>query len=151
MILDNNIKTIGSHFSNPMIGQSIIQFIEKGFDKTAYKHGDKIELNDDVSVVILFCDTAFDKLDILEAHKKNLDVHYTLSGIDKMAAKNIADCTHIEKKYDADNDYLLIKELPTEVCEIPVGSYAILPPSLAHMALYQTKGRIEKLVFKVKV
>ncbi|MFM2225830.1 MAG: hypothetical protein RJA07_2032 [Bacteroidota bacterium] len=151
MKVETNLNELVNYHLNPLISEVIINFVQHEFELKNSKHGDKKQLSENVSVVFLSSEIPFDKIDILEAHRQNIDLHYTISGIDKMAYKNVDECKTIEKEYDADNDYLLVKELPSDVQEIHPCNYAIIPPSLAHMAFYQTTSKVEKLVFKIKV
>jgi biofilm protein TabA len=88
-------------------------------------------------------------LSLLEAHRDFLDLHITLKGIDEIVYKNINACNKVYKPYNEDGDYILYSDEFDGMVTIPENYFAIIEPSIAHMALMQ-KGDVSKLVLKFK-
>ena len=113
------------------------------------RHGDKEKLGENISVVFLAAKGTDDWKNILEAHKKFHDLHCTVEGSDILVSKPVADCTNIKSVYSEEGDYALYNEIPVETVEAPAGSYCLIPPADAHMALYGDCGFVRKVVFKI--
>ena len=86
---------------------------------------------------------------LLEAHRKLMDVHITLNGIDKIAYQFLDDQVEVTKEYDDKNDYLLAKGNNIISLDVPKGYFCIIPNHFAHMALYNTNAGVEKIVVKM--
>lgn len=87
--------------------------------------------------------------DVLEAHQVNIDIHFTLNGVDVIAFACIDTECVLEKEYDVDNDYLLFKSNQIKTLSIPEGYFCIIPNNFAHMALYEVKNDVKKVVVKL--
>jgi len=88
---------------------------------------------------------------ILEAHKKYVDVHVTFEGTDIMGYSDLLTETTESKAYDEINDYLLAHSSIIKILSIPKGYFCIVPNDYAHMALYNTSGKVKKIVIKLAV
>lgn len=115
------------------------------------KHGDKIKLAENISVVFIDAKGSYDYKNVLEAHRKFYDLHYTVEGIDVIVSKPISMCSNIKAAYNDDGDYILFNEQPGETIDVPAGSFCLIPPADAHMALYGECGLVKKIVFKIPV
>lgn len=86
---------------------------------------------------------------LLEAHRKLMDIHITLSGLDTISYANLADEAIVSKEYDEANDYLLATSENLKVLEVPAGYFCIIPNNFAHMALYGGHRDVKKIVVKM--
>ena len=86
----------------------------------------------------------------LEAHRKYIDLHYIISGIDEMGWKLTATCDSIDTPYDADNDIEFFKNRPQNWTKVSPGSFAIFFPEVAHAPMVGD-DEIHKIVLKIKL
>lgn len=86
---------------------------------------------------------------LLEAHRTLMDVHITLKGTDKIGYQFLDDKISITKKYDEEHDYLLGKGEKIISLDVPEGYFCVIPNHFAHMALYNNKADIDKIVVKI--
>jgi YhcH/YjgK/YiaL family protein len=115
------------------------------------KHGDKQQLGENISVVFLAATGSDEWKNVLEAHQKFYDLHYTLEGNDRVASKPVIDCRNIKSAYTEEGDYALYDEAPAKTIAVSEGCFCLIPPADAHMALYGDCGFVKKLVFKIPV
>ena len=90
----------------------------------------------------------------LETHKNYTDIQWIISGEEAIDTVNVAGLT-VEEAYDAARDVAFWQE-PAEMCHMVLssGSYAILPPSIAHkpgMRAGSQASPVKKCVGKVRV
>lgn len=85
----------------------------------------------------------------LEAHRKYIDVHYTISGEDRCGWKEVSNCIP-EEKFNIKEDYVFFIDEPVIWNNIPPEHVAIFFPEDAHVALCG-KGKVRKVVIKVPV
>ncbi len=88
---------------------------------------------------------------ILEAHKKLMDVHITLAGLDVMAYADLETETKISKEYSDADDYLLATSEVRKILAIPQNYFCIVPNNFAHMALYKFHADVKKVVVKMPI
>ncbi len=89
----------------------------------------------------------------LETHDRYADIQWIISGeeeIDTVSRTGLA----VDEEYDEKRDVAFWKE-PDEMCQtiLTTGSYAILPPSIAHkpqMRASEVACHVKKCVAKVK-
>jgi biofilm protein TabA len=81
-----------------------------------------------------------------EAHRKYIDIHFTLEGVDKLAWRTL----DIKKGYNEGDDVLLFKGDPKVVVEIPEQHFCICFPKDAHIPLYNTR-KVKKMIIKVAI
>ena len=90
--------------------------------------------------------------DKLEAHRRNIDVHYIYGGAEVILVKDIRDLTQIGD-YDADGDYAFY-EVPEGTHEVTLeeGEVAILFPEDGHKARIAVTDPVDvkKIVIKVE-
>jgi beta-galactosidase beta subunit len=149
MILSRNLNDLLPHVKNPGHIQAIKDYLAAGVDIEKSKHGDKTTVTGDVTVVFLSAEGTGDNMNLLEAHRKFMDLHCTLQGTDVIAYKPVADCGVVQKAYDEAGDYILFTDTPGKQLQVEPGSYCLIPTSFAHMALYGKCGPVKKLVFKI--
>lgn len=87
---------------------------------------------------------------ILEAHKKYLDIHYIIGGTEQIAITTLAD-QKINKEYNLEDDYMLF-EGTTDTITLKKGMFAIFFPDDLHLPGIHTKKAetVKKIVVKVK-
>jgi biofilm protein TabA len=88
--------------------------------------------------------------ELMEAHRKQIDIHIILEGNDIIAFKNLNENLDIQREYDEENDYLLVKSSNVNTITLESGFFCFIPNHFAHMALYGTKARCRKVVIKLK-
>lgn len=108
------------------------------------------EITERVGVVKLEIEQPVELADKLEFHRKAIDLHYVVSGIDKVYQKPLANCTDLYLQYQEKDDYDLYSDEPAQVMELSNGYAIYFGSEMAHMALCG-KGKVQKLIFKIKV
>lgn len=86
---------------------------------------------------------------LLEVHRKLIDVHITLNGMDKIGYQFLDSNIRVTKEYDDEHDYLLGKGEKIFTVDIPEGYFCIIPNYFAHMALYNNVTGVKKIVVKM--
>lgn len=87
---------------------------------------------------------------VLEYHRKYLDIHVLLTEEETIGWKNLHDCVHEKKTFDIENDYGLYADAPSTYVTLQPGQFAIVFPEDAHAPIIGN-GKIRKLVVKIKV
>lgn len=87
---------------------------------------------------------------VLEYHKKYLDIHILLEGEETIGWKSLDDCQNEKKAFDTTDDYGLYSDTPTCYATLKVGQFAIVYPEDAHAPIIG-EGKIRKLVVKIMV
>lgn len=87
---------------------------------------------------------------VLEYHKKYLDIHVLLEGQEIIGWKSLSDCSEIKKEFDFENDYGLYNDQPTMFAQLIPNQFAIVYPEDAHAPIIG-KGKIKKIVAKIEV
>ncbi|ATA68439.1 YhcH/YjgK/YiaL family protein [Capnocytophaga cynodegmi] len=87
---------------------------------------------------------------VLEYHRKYLDIHILLSGEETIGWKNLAHCKQEKKAFDEENDYGLYEDKPTTYITLKPNQFAIVYPEDAHAPIIG-EGKIRKLVVKISV
>lgn len=136
-------------FSYAEIFPEIKQLVEYCKTNNLENISEKISFND-ISIIPITSEVnpSFDA-EILEAHKKLMDIHITLEGVDCMAYACLKSETSMFKDYDVANDYLLAKSTSVKKIVIPAGYFCIVPNNFAHMALYGIGEGVKKVVVKI--
>jgi len=86
----------------------------------------------------------------LEAHKKYIDIHVTLSGLDTIGWKDIKACSALLVEYDPKGEYELYNDLPENYISVEPGDFAVFFPEDTHAPLISDEI-VKKIVFKVMV
>ncbi len=84
-----------------------------------------------------------------EGHRKYIDIHFTVSGIDVIGWRDAAACVP-EGQFNEKDDYTFFITRPTSWIDVPAGSFAVFFPHDAHAAMGGS-GKIRKIVVKVLV
>lgn len=87
---------------------------------------------------------------MLEAHRRYIDIHVVVSGVDEIGLKPVAACRQVELAHDDVRDLALFRDRPDDWLALPPGSFAVLEPADAHAPL-ATTGHVRKAVIKVLI
>lgn len=105
---------------------------------------------DDVFILVQQYETKLIEDNILESHKKYIDIQYVLDGEEFIGYAPIDELS-LHKEYDAENDYML-HEGKFEINNISNGKFAIYFPHDGHKpTLNPQKNNVKKIVVKVRV
>jgi YhcH/YjgK/YiaL family protein len=86
----------------------------------------------------------------LESHRRYIDIHLVLDGVDEMGWKGIGDCRRLLKAYDAEEDCELFLDPPDAWIAVARDSFAVFFPEDAHAPLVGV-GELLKVVVKIAV
>lgn len=86
---------------------------------------------------------------ILEAHKKLMDIHITLQGVDVIAYADVFSEVTKHSDYNESDDYALFQSSQVKKLIIPMNYFCIIPNNFAHMALYKGHSDVKKIVVKL--
>ena len=84
----------------------------------------------------------------LEAHRKTIDIHYVIRGVDQIGWKKATECSQINQQYDEERDIVYYGDEPTSWISVPSGSFAIFYPEQAHAGM-TGNSFIHKAVVKI--
>lgn len=87
---------------------------------------------------------------VLEVHRKYIDIHVLLEGEETIGWKTIDDCSNLTKPYDADADCALYTEPASTYIKLQPGEFMIVWPEDPHAPVIG-EGKIRKLIVKVKI
>ncbi|MBA6153214.1 YhcH/YjgK/YiaL family protein [Gelidibacter maritimus] len=110
----------------------------------------EIEGND---LFVIFKEYATKQVDgnLLESHRKYIDVQYIVDGVEQMGV-TMHTGQDPKKAYDAVDDYMLFDE-PYDIITVNKGMFAIFFPNDIHMPDITTgdPSQVKKAVIKVKI
>ena len=86
----------------------------------------------------------------LEVHQKFIDIQCSVSGIDNIGWKPLAQCNNPLSSFDSQNDIQFFSDLPTTWFGLSPSTFAIFFPTDAH-APRSAMGMLHKVVVKVAV
>lgn len=86
----------------------------------------------------------------LEAHRKYIDIQYTLIGTDEIGWKPISECIQVDTAFDPKNDYALYADTPQTWIAVPPTRFTIFYPEDAHAPM-GAECDLVKAVVKVAV
>jgi len=86
----------------------------------------------------------------LEFHNKHIDIQLLIMGIEQIGWQSRFDCSHLEKSYDAGNDFGLCANKPKNWVQLDPGMFAIFFPEDLHAPMV-SNDIVHKLVVKVKI
>jgi len=86
----------------------------------------------------------------IEAHRKYIDIQYTLSGIECIGWRAVLDCKSLDTAYSEENDAILYSDRPATWTDIPGGHFAVYFPSDGHAPMCG-EGGVHKIIVKVAV
>jgi YhcH/YjgK/YiaL family protein len=86
----------------------------------------------------------------LERHQKYSDLHFIIDGKDDIGILHKAKCSHLEREYDEQNDYMLYSDRPESINELNPSDFMIITPEYAHSTLNGV-GFVNKIVIKIPI
>lgn len=86
----------------------------------------------------------------LEVHRKYIDIHYILEGVDSMGWKPARECIKALSPYDEEKDVAFFDDEPLLWCAVPAGLFAIFFPEDAHAPMV-SGGDVRKVIAKVAI
>jgi biofilm protein TabA len=86
----------------------------------------------------------------LECHRRYIDVHLVLEGLDEIGWKPVDQCREPVADYSAERDIQFFRDIPTTWIPTPPGALCILFPEDAHAPLISS-GMLRKAVLKIEV
>ncbi len=87
---------------------------------------------------------------VLEVHRKYIDIHILLEGEETVGWKPLADCRNVAKPYSGEEDCALYDEPAATYVTMRPGQCLIVWPEDAHAPAIG-EGRIRKLIVKVRI
>lgn len=86
-----------------------------------------------------------------EAHRKYTDLHYIISGVERIATADIRTLS-VTSVYDPENDVEFLEGIADSYCDIKPGQFMVCFPSDAHKpAIMQDQpADVRKIVFKIQ-
>lgn len=87
---------------------------------------------------------------VLELHRKYIDVHMPLSGKETIGWKPLEKLEKEIAAYDGDSDCALYSDIPTAYVDIYPGEFVIVYPEDPHAPAI-SEGKIRKLIAKVRI
>ena len=106
--------------------------------------GDNLFINNSEST----CLTADQQ--VLEVHRKYIDVHILLEGKETIGWKALEDLEQEVQAYDEEKECALYADRPITYIDLLPGQFAIVFPEDPHAPIIG-KGKIRKLIGKIKV
>jgi biofilm protein TabA len=86
----------------------------------------------------------------LEAHRRYIDIHYVVSGIDAIGWRPTSQCSLVEDPFDVEKDFGLFRDEPLVWIPVHAGTFAVFFPEDAHAPMVSS-GLVHKLVVKVEL
>ncbi len=145
----NSLKNLKTYVGVYPFISEVITFVEAN-DLSKLELNGRSDISDNFYLVPIKAQQDAGESDILEVHKKWLDIHCTLEGNDEIIFRDLNTCNQIERAYDEDGDYALYKESRQGQLTVQPGYFCLIAPDTAHMAL-KGSGEVKKIVMKVKI
>ena len=86
----------------------------------------------------------------LEAHRRYIDIQYTVRGEEEIGWTPLAACVGAEAEFDTAKDIVFFRDQPSAWLRLPRGTFAIFFPDDAHAPL-AGRGALVKAIVKVAV
>lgn len=84
----------------------------------------------------------------LEAHRKHIDIQFSLVGEDEIGWRATGDCANRATEYDARKDIEFFADTSGTFVRVPQGHFAVFFPADAHAPM-ATDGPVHKIVIKI--
>ena len=90
--------------------------------------------------------------ELLEAHRKYIDVQYMVSGVELIGHALLRDQA-VHTGYDVENDFILYADAPSFFSRMEAGTFMIFFPSDLHMPgiIAGQASSVKKVVIKVRI
>lgn len=148
MIIDKLKNASKYYYLNPLF-QKVFEFINTN-NLSKFEVGEYEIVGRDAFIIIAEDNEFSEKKNIIEAHRKYIDIQFALSGEFGITWKALQDCKHIHTDYNSEKDYIFYEDKPDFEILLKVGNFAILFPEDAHFAQPPTKY-LKKAIIKVRV
>ncbi len=149
-MISGNIQDLSLHFK-PEVAKPILDFIN-GKNIETLSPG-KYPLSDSIFAIVIKTNSRDLKGQQFEAHRRNLDLHYLVSGKERLGFTS-AYGLNIAVSYDAEGDYLLYNP-PQRYSQLSLTEkqFVLFYPEDAHCAQghLQKENLIIKVVFKIPI
>jgi YhcH/YjgK/YiaL family protein len=86
----------------------------------------------------------------LEAHRRYIDIQYTVRGEEEICWTPLATCVDADGDFDTGRDIVFFRDLPSAWLRVPRGRFAIFFPDDAHAPLAGS-GAVVKAIVKIAV
>lgn len=86
----------------------------------------------------------------MESHRKYIDIHYTISGEDKIGWSPLLNCEKQIGEFNKVDDYVLYNDQPVKIFSVNPKEFAVLFPTDVHAPLL-TNSALHKIVLKVSI
>jgi len=86
----------------------------------------------------------------LEAHRRYIDIQFTIDGYEEIGWKPIGDCRSTSVAFDVEKDITFFHDRPEIWLPVPAGRFAIFFPEDAHAPL-GGRGVLNKAIIKIAV
>jgi biofilm protein TabA len=86
----------------------------------------------------------------LEAHRRYIDIQYTIGGDEEIGWTPLASCVTPEGAFDDTKDIVFFRDAPSAWLRVPHGTFAIFFPEDAHAPL-AGRGALVKAIVKLAV
>ena len=86
----------------------------------------------------------------LEAHRRYIDIQFTIGGDEEIGWTPLAACTAADAPFDETKDIVFFSDAPASWVRVPRGSFAIFFPEDAHAPL-GGRGALVKAIVKIAV
>ena len=86
----------------------------------------------------------------LEAHRRFIDIHYCIEGMELIGWRSTASCADIRQPYDGTRDFISFGDPPHHWCRLAPGMFLILFPADAHAPMVSNES-VTKAVVKIAV
>jgi biofilm protein TabA len=86
----------------------------------------------------------------LEAHRRYIDIQFTIDGDEEIGWKPLGDCVVTSAAYDGAKDVMFFSDRPDSWLSLPAGHFAIFFPDDAHAPL-AGRGTLTKAIVKIAI
>jgi biofilm protein TabA len=86
----------------------------------------------------------------LEAHRRYIDIQFTIDGREEIGWKPLGDCAATAVAFDAAKDVTFFSDRPDSWLSLPAGHFAIFFPDDAHAPL-AGRGTLKKAIVKIAI
>jgi YhcH/YjgK/YiaL family protein len=105
-------------------------------------------LNDDMFAIIERRDGRGREAARLEAHRRYIDIQYTVRGDEEIGWTPLSSCVDPDGSFDPSRDIVFFRDRPSTWLHVPPGGFAIFFPGDAHAPL-AGKGAMVKAIVKI--
>lgn len=128
-----------------------LNYLEKNNGLDQIEDGRYIIEDDNIFVNIMEYETREESGAYWEAHKKYLDLHFIIRGMEKICVGNLFKMNYID--YNAEKDFVQVEgDGYAEIC-LEKGDFLLLEPCDAHKTgiCGGSRQKVKKAVFKIKI